>query len=111
MTFIPPWGLMPRRSKYDTPPLAAGRLIEAGEPIMYGIENKNSDTWRDKNLLVVCAVEGYSHRYSMTTSDTPNLFREYGVTDAIRQCYGTLHTQDIDGTVYFAEDFIEARRQ
>jgi hypothetical protein len=66
---------------------------------------------RDKNLLVVCAVEGYAHRHNMKTSETLKLFREYGVTDAIRQCYGTLHTQDIDETVYFAEDYIEARRK
>jgi hypothetical protein len=47
----------------------------------------------------------------MTTQETLKLFREYGVTGAIRQCYGTLHTQDIDETVYFAEDYIEARRK
>jgi hypothetical protein len=66
---------------------------------------------QDKNLLVVCAVEGYAHRHNMTTGETLKLFMEYGVTNAIRQCYGTLHTQDIDETVYFAEDYIEARRK
>jgi hypothetical protein len=70
-----------------------------------------TETDRDKNLLVVCAVEGYAHRHNMTTPDTLRLFREYGVTDAIRQCYNTLHTQDIDESVYFAEDYIEARRK
>jgi hypothetical protein len=66
---------------------------------------------QDKNLLIVCAVEGYAHRHNMKTSETLKLFREYGVTDAIRQSYNALHTQDIDETVYFAEDYIEARRK
>jgi hypothetical protein len=74
-------------------------------------EDRNSDTWRDENLLIVCAVEGYAHWHNITTQETLKLFREYGVTGAIRQCYGTLHTQDIDETVYFAEDYLEARRK
>jgi hypothetical protein len=74
-------------------------------------EDRNSDTWRDENLLIVCAVEGCARRHNMTPQATLKLFREYGVTGAIRQCYGTLHTQDIDETVYFAEDYIEARRK
>jgi hypothetical protein len=78
---------------------------------MTTIENRNSDTWRDENLLIVCAVEGYAHRHNMTTRETLKLFREYGLTDAIRQSYGCLHTQDIDETIYFAEDYIEARRK
>jgi hypothetical protein len=83
--------------------------IEAEENAMTNIENRDSDTWRDENLLIVYAVEGYAHRHNMTTQETLKLFREYGVTTAIRQCYGTLHTQDYDETVYFAEDFIAAR--
>ena len=75
------------------------------------IEDRNSETWEDENLLIVCAVEGYAHRHGITTRETLKLFREYGVTGAIRQCYDTLHTQDIDETVYFAEDYIEARRK
>ncbi|MHB9291206.1 hypothetical protein Holit_00278 [Hollandina sp. SP2] len=77
---------------------------------MTNIENRNSDTWRDENLLIVYAVEGYARRHNMTSRETLALFREYGVTAAIRRCYGTLHTQDYDETVYFAEDFIGARR-
>jgi hypothetical protein len=73
---------------------------------MTSIENRNSDTWRDENLLIVYAVEGYAHRHNMTTRETFKLFGEYGVTTAIRQCYGTLHTQDPDETVYFCEDVL-----
>jgi hypothetical protein len=82
-----------------------------GEKPMSTIENRNSDTWRDENLLIVCAVEGYAHRHNMTTQETLKLFRGYGLTDTIRQCYSGLHTQDIDETIYFAEDYIEALRK
>jgi hypothetical protein len=74
-------------------------------------ENTAANTWRDENLLIVYAVEGYGSRHNMTTQEALKLFREYGVTQALRQCYGTLHTQDYDESVYFAEDFIEARRK
>ncbi|MDR1383077.1 MAG: DUF3791 domain-containing protein [Planctomycetaceae bacterium] len=73
------------------------------------IEDRHSDTWSDENLLIVCAVEGYAHRHNITTQETLKLFKEYDVARAIRNCYNTLHTQDIDETVYFAEDYIEAR--
>jgi hypothetical protein len=75
------------------------------------IEDRNSGTWSGENLLIVCAVEGYAHRHNMTTQDTLKLFREYGVTNAIREGYSVLHTQDLDETVYFAEDYLEARRE
>jgi hypothetical protein len=47
---------------------------------MTSIENRNSGTWRDENLLIVCAAEGYAHRHNMKTSETLKLFREYGVS-------------------------------
>jgi hypothetical protein len=78
---------------------------------MTNVEDRNSSTWRDENLLIVYAVEGYAHRHNMTTRETLKLFREYGVTKAIRQCYGTLHTQDYDEAVYCSENFIEAQRK
>jgi hypothetical protein len=64
----------------------------------------------DQNLMLVYAVEGYAKKHGIITGKALKFFREYGVTEAIRQCYGTLHTQDYDESVYFAEDFIEARR-
>jgi hypothetical protein len=78
---------------------------------MTDIQNKHTARRRGENLLVICAVEGYARRHGMTSKETLRLFREYGVTKAIRQCYGGLHTQDIDETVYFAEDYIEARKK
>jgi hypothetical protein len=82
-----------------------------GENTMTGIENRETELWRDENLMIIYAVEGYARRHSMTPQKILKLFREYGVTKAIRQCYNTLHTQDYDEAVYFAEDFIEARKK
>jgi hypothetical protein len=50
-------------------------------------KSKNTSLWRDENLLIVYAVEGYARRHNMTTQETLKLFREYGVTNAIRKCY------------------------
>jgi hypothetical protein len=74
------------------------------------IGGKMTDIQHDQNLMLVYAVEGYAHQHNMTTREALKLFREYRVIEAIRQCYGTLHTQDYDESIYFVEDFIEARR-
>ena len=68
--------------------------------------DKNHD---NGNLLVVYAVEEYSRRNKIPASETLNIFLEYGITEAIRQCYETLHTQDIDECVSFAEDILKRK--
>jgi hypothetical protein len=73
---------------------------------MTNTENKTGDTWRDENLLIVYAVEGYAHRYNMTTREAYHIFMKHGITADIRKRYGTLHTQDPDETVYFCEDVL-----
>jgi len=67
------------------------------------------DTKREENLLVVVAVEEYSRRYNMSAHDTLALFLKFGITDLIRQCYDTLHTQDIYECVDFADDIIKRK--
>jgi hypothetical protein len=63
----------------------------------------------DKSLMVVAAAEGYAGRHGMSTADAFALLLEHGVTEAIRQCYNTLHTQCLSESVYFAEDMLSAR--
>jgi hypothetical protein len=75
------------------------------------VKDENIELWRDENLMIIYAVEGYARRNNKTTQETMKIFREYGVTNAIRQCYNALHTQDYDEAVYFVEDFIEARKK
>ena len=64
---------------------------------------------REKNLLVVVAVEEYARRHRISAHDTLELFLKFGITDLIRQCYETLHTQDIYECVGFAEDILKRK--
>jgi len=64
---------------------------------------------REKNLLVVVAVEEYARRHGISAHDTLKLFLKFGITDLIRQCYETLHTQDIYECVGFAEDILKRK--
>nr|AGS53963.1 hypothetical protein [uncultured bacterium contig00151] len=66
----------------------------------------NTEDQRDRNLLVVAAVEGYASRYKISASETLELFLKHGITDSIRRCYETLHTQDLSECVLFAEDIL-----
>ena len=67
------------------------------------------DTKREENLLVVVAVEEYSRRHKISAHETIELFLKFGIMDSIRQCYDTLHTQDIYECVEFAEDILERK--
>ncbi|MCL2007163.1 MAG: DUF3791 domain-containing protein [Treponema sp.] len=69
-----------------------------------------TDKQHEENLLVVFAVEEYSRRQGIPAHETINLFVEHGVTEAIRQCYETLHTQDIYECVAFAEDILKRKK-
>ena len=63
----------------------------------------------EENLLVVVAVEEYSRRHGIPSYETLSLFMKYGITDAIRNCYDTLHTQDLYESVAFAEDILKRK--
>ena len=65
-----------------------------------------SDNQSDKNLLVVVAVEEYARRHKIPAHEALDVFLKFGITESIRQCYETLHTQDIYESVSFAEDII-----
>ena len=70
---------------------------------------QQNDRQRSENLLVVTAVEEYSRRQGIPANETLKLFSSYGVTEAIRQSYETLHTQDIFECVSFAEDILKRK--
>jgi hypothetical protein len=72
-------------------------------------ETKMTDEQRDENLLVVVAVEEYSRRHSIPAKDAIKLFLENDVIKLVRQCYDTLHTQDLYETVAFAEDVLKRK--
>jgi len=66
-------------------------------------------TERAKNLLVVVAVEEYARRHNIPVYETIGLFSKFNIQDSIRQCYETLHTQDIYECVEFAEDILKRK--
>lgn len=63
----------------------------------------------DENLLVVVALEEYSRRHKMPAADVFSLFMKNDIIKLIRQCYGTLHTQDLYEVVEFAEDILKRK--
>ncbi|GHV80866.1 hypothetical protein AGMMS49944_26570 [Spirochaetia bacterium] len=63
----------------------------------------------DKNLLVVAAVEGYAHRHNIAAAETLELFTKNRITDLIRSNYDTLHTQELEESLGFAEDVLERK--
>jgi len=68
-----------------------------------------TDTQHEENFLVVFAVEEYARRHGISAHDTLGLFLKHGITESIRQCYETLHTQDIYECVSFAEDILKRK--
>ena len=68
-----------------------------------------TDTQHDENTLVVFAVEEYARRHKISAHETLALFLKFGITESIRQCYDTLHTQDIYECVSFAEDILKRK--
>jgi hypothetical protein len=71
---------------------------------MIGIE-------RDQNLMLVYAVEGYSHRHNLSEIDVLSLFKKHGITNLIRKNYNTLHTQNFDECIKFAEDVLSWKQK
>ena len=66
-----------------------------------------SDNQNEKNLLVVVAVEEYARRHDIPAHEALAIFLKFGITESIRQCYETLHTQDLYECVSFAEDILK----
>ncbi len=69
-----------------------------------------TETERDENLMIVIAVEGYSHKHKISPQDTLSLFMRNDINRLIRKNYGALHTQSFDEPLLFAEDVL-ARKQ
>ena len=77
--------------------------------IWYNNGMEGTHTQHDKNLLVVVAVEEYARRHGISAHETLGIFLKFGITESIRQCYETLHTQDIYECVSFAEDILKRK--
>jgi len=60
----------------------------------------------DQNLMFVYAVEGYAQTHNMPEKDVIALFKKHGINRLICDNYETLHTQDLDESISFAEDVL-----
>ncbi len=61
-------------------------------------------TEKDKNLLVVAAVEGFAENHHLPEDEVYERFSRHGVIDLVRAEYDALHTQSLEETVRFVED-------
>lgn len=61
---------------------------------------------KDKNLLVVTAVEGFAENHRLSEAEVYEKFSKYGIIDLVRAEYDALHTQPLEETVQFVEDVI-----
>jgi hypothetical protein len=61
---------------------------------------------KDQNLMLVAAADGYAWRHGMPVGTTLDLFRQYGISQILRENYETLHTQSLDESALFAEDVL-----
>lgn len=64
---------------------------------------------REKNLMVVEAIEGYALNHSMKPCEVFLLFRDNGIIELLRSQYKTLHTQSLEESIYFVEDILRRR--
>lgn len=59
---------------------------------------------KDKNLLVVTAIEGFAQRHNLSEEEVYKKFSKYGIIGLVRGEYDVLHTQPLEETVQFVED-------
>jgi hypothetical protein len=61
---------------------------------------------REKNLIIVAALDRYADMYEIGVLDAFDIFKRYGLLDILRDNYGTLHTQGLFEGASFADDYI-----
>lgn len=70
-----------------------------------------SQTEKDKNLLVVTALQGYAANHNISEYEAYEKFSKHNLFSLIREQYDALHTQDLEETVAFAEDVMKRYEQ
>ena len=80
------------------------------EEMLMATDMKNSiQVERDKNLLVVTALDGYARNHQMSTADAARLFQRHGIFSLIRSQYEALHMLALEESIQFAEDVLSRR--
>lgn len=59
---------------------------------------------KNKNLLVVTAIEGFAEKHHLSEEEVYEKFSRYGIIDLVRAEYDALHTQPLEETAQFVED-------
>lgn len=76
-------------------------LLKIGK---YGIIKSMDQSEKDKNLLVVTAIEGFAEKHQILEEKVYEKFSRHGIIDLVRAEYDALHTQPLEETVQFVED-------
>ena len=61
---------------------------------------------RMQNLIIVAAVDGYAHAHGISALDAFDIFQRHDLFKVLRDNYETLHTQSLDESARFADDYI-----
>lgn len=69
-----------------------------------------SQSEKDKNLMVVEAIEGYAYNHHMKASEVFELFLENGILVLLRSQYKALHTQSLEESINFVEDVLRRKQ-
>lgn len=65
---------------------------------------------RDKNLIVVEAIEGYAFNHGLKASEVFELFSNNGILPLLRSQYKALHTQSLEESINFVEDILRRKQ-
>ncbi|BCJ96689.1 hypothetical protein acsn021_42580 [Anaerocolumna cellulosilytica] len=68
-----------------------------------------SQSERDKNLIIVEAIEGYAYHHKMNPKEVFELFWQNGILTLLRSQYHALHTQSLEESIYFVEDVLRRK--
>ena len=68
-----------------------------------------TQTERNENLIIVAAVEQYANMHGIGVVEAFDLFKKHDLFSILRECYDTLHTQDLFEGAFFADEYIARR--
>jgi hypothetical protein len=61
---------------------------------------------REKNLIVVAAIDRYADIHGISNIEAFKIFKHYDLLKILRDNYATLHTQGLFEGAMFADDYI-----
>lgn len=77
--------------------------------MMYSDTDRQARIERDKNLIVVYALDGYARNHGISTHEAVKIFKENDMFSLLRSQYEVLHTLALDESIQFTEDVLARR--